>query len=201
MAVFLLFCCKMLISYIFITMNGNIDMNKYLLLAVLLATLSACGKSGSDTSSGGATSDSATVKAIDFVTTQDDSPLKIDVALFDTPNAKEFLTTGKNPYIGNEEAIAKGKKVFQMYSCVACHGGNAEGAVATGLIGPNFKYAKNATNKGMFETIWHGTNGGMGAKGIGLMDPTDPKNGITPDETLKIIAWIRSQGTGVTGNE
>jgi hypothetical protein len=30
-----------------------------------------------------------------------------------------------------------------------------------------FKYAKNATNKGMFETIWNGTNGGMGAKGFG----------------------------------
>jgi len=27
----------------------------------------------------------------------------------------------------------------------------------------------------MFETVWHGTNGGMGAKGVGLMDPTDPK--------------------------
>ncbi|OGV77992.1 MAG: cytochrome C [Methylotenera sp. RIFCSPLOWO2_02_FULL_45_14] len=176
-------------------------MNKYLLLAVLLATLGACGKSGSDASSSGTTSDSAAVKAIDFVTTQDGTPLKIDVALFATPSAKEFLATGKNPYIGNDEAIAKGKKVFQMYSCVACHGGHAEGAVAPGLIGPNFKYAKNATNKGMFETIWHGTNGGMGAKGIGLMDPTDPKNGITPDETLKIIAWIRSMGTGITGNE
>jgi cytochrome c-L len=40
----------------------------------------------------------------------------------------------------------------------------------------------------------------MGAKGVGLMDPTDPKNGITPDELLKVIAWIRTQGT-VTGNE
>jgi len=47
----------------------------------------------------------------------------------------------------------------------------------------------------MFETVWHGTNGGMGAKGVGLMDPTDPKNGITPDELLKIIAWVRSMGS------
>lgn len=175
-------------------------MNKYLLLAALLAALGACGKSGSDASSSGSASDSAAVKAIDFVTTQDGAPLKIDATLFNTPDAKEFLSTGKNPYIGNEEAIAKGKKIFQLYSCVACHGGHAEGAVGPGLIGPNFKYAKNSTNKGMFETIWHGTNGGMGAKGIGLMDPTDPKNGITPDELLKVIAWIRSMGT-LTGNE
>jgi cytochrome c-L len=48
--------------------------------------------------------------------------------------------------------------------------------------------------------MWHGTNGGMGAKGKGLMDPTDPTNGITPDEALKVISWIRSHG-GVTGNE
>ncbi|MDO9206432.1 c-type cytochrome [Methylotenera sp.] len=176
-------------------------MNKYLLLTVLLATLGACDKSGSDASSGGSAPEAAAVKAIEFVATQDGAPIKIDAALFDTPAAKDFLATGKNPYIGNDEAIVKGKKVFQMYSCVACHGGHAEGAVATGLIGPNFKYAKNATNKGMFETIWHGTNGGMGAKGIGLMDPTDPKNGVTVDETLKVIAWIRSVSTGITGNE
>ena len=40
----------------------------------------------------------------------------------------------------------------------------------------------------------------MGAKGLGLMDPTDPKNGITPDEVLQVQSWIRSMGS-VTGNE
>jgi cytochrome c-L len=33
-----------------------------------------------------------------------------------------------------------------------------------------------------------------------LMDPSDPTNGIKPDDVLKVIAWIRSHG-GVTGNE
>lgn len=175
-------------------------MNKTKFGIVVLLTLvgsSACGKGDS---AGGGSSAGSDVKAIEFVTTQDGSPLKIDTALFDTPAAKEFLATGKNPYIGNEEAIAKGKKIFQLYSCTQCHGADAKGQVGPGLIGPTFKYPKNASNKGMFETIWHGTNGGMGAKGVGLMDPTDPKNGITPDELLKVIAWIRSQG-GVTGNE
>ncbi|MDP1657966.1 MAG: cytochrome c [Methylotenera sp.] len=176
-------------------------MNKYLFLTVLLAALGACGKSGSDATSSDSATESVAVKAIEFVATQDGAPIKIATALFDTPAAKEFLVTGKNSYVGNDEAIIKGKKVFQMYSCVACHGGHAEGAVGPGLTGPNFKYAKNSTNKGMFETIWHGTNGGMGAKGIGLMDPTDPKNGITADELLKVIAWIRSVSTGITGNE
>jgi len=127
-----------------------------------------------------------------FVATQDGSPLNIDPKLFDTPAAKEFLETGKNPYVGNAEAAAKGKKIFQLYSCTQCHGPDAKGQVGPGLLGPTFRYPKDATNKGMFETIWAGTNGGMGAKGKGLMDPTDPNNGLMPDEILKIMAWVRS---------
>ncbi len=169
-----------------------------LALVLVLLALSACGKKDSSTAGTDASDSGAT--AIQFLTTQDDKPLVIDAKLFDTPAAKEFLATGKNPYIGNAEAVAKGKKIFQLYSCTQCHGADAKGQVGPGLIGPTFKYPKNATNKGMFETIWHGTNGGMGAKGVGLMDTTDPKNGITPDELLKVIAWTRSMG-GVTGNE
>lgn len=164
-----------------------------LVLALMLSALVACSKSpGGATGTPAASSDGP---SISLVTTQDSAPLIIDKALFDTPAAKEFLATGKNPYIGNAEAAAKGKKVFQLYSCTQCHGPEAKGQVGPNLTGPDFRYPKDATDKGMFETVWHGTNGGMGAKGIGLMDPTDPKNGITPDELLKIIAWIRSQGT------
>ena len=168
-----------------------------ILLSMLMAVLTACnsGTTTSTTEGGAADSTTASVgKSIEFVDTQEGKPLVIDAALFDTPAAKEFLATGNNTYIGNEEAIAKGKKVFQLYSCTQCHGPEAKGQVGPGLTGPNYKYPKNATDKGMFETVWHGTNGGMGAKGVGLMDPTDPKNGITPDELLKIIAWVRSMG-------
>jgi cytochrome c-L len=177
-------------------------MSKTKLALVLLAIsigLGACGKGGSS-ASGDASAPEAGGKMIEFVTTQDGKPLVIDPALFSTPAAKEFMTTGKNPYIGNAEAIAKGKKVFQLYSCTQCHGPEAKGQVGPGLVGPDYKYPKDITNKGMFETVWHGTNGGMGAKGIGLMDPSDPKNGITPDELLQIIAWVRSM-SNVTGNE
>lgn len=137
---------------------------------------------------------------IQLVATQDGAPLNIKPELFDTPAAKEFLKTGKNIYVGDAEAIKGGKKKFNLYSCVACHGGHGEGAVAPGLIGPGFKYAKNATNKGMFETIWHGTNGGMGAKGLGLMLPDDPTEGLKVDDLLKVIAFIRSHSK-ITGNE
>lgn len=169
-------------------------------LAVLLCVLAlgACGKKDAGTTGTEAAADSG--KAIEFVATQDDKPIVIDAKLFDTPAAKEFLATGKNPYIGNAEAIAKGKKIFQLYSCTQCHGPEAKGQVGPGLTGPTFKYPKDATNKGMFETIWHGTNGGMGAKGVGLMVPGDNTQGIKPDEVLQVIAWVRSMGS-ITGNE
>ena len=179
-------------------------MNSKLALAMIiaLASLTACNQndSGPDTSAASGDAAASSGKAIQFVKTQDGSPLEIKHELFDTPAAKEFLATGKNPYVGNEDAIKEGKKIFQLYSCTQCHGADAGGQVGPALTGPNYNYAKDATNKGMFETVWNGTNGGMGAKGKGLMDPTDPNNGISPDELLKVIAWVRSHGEA-TGTE
>lgn len=167
------------------------------LAALIVCGVVACSKGGNSSGSGSAAAEG---KMLQFVATQDGSPLQIKPELFDTPAAKEFAATGKNPYIGNQEAIDKGKKLFQLYSCTQCHGGDAQGQTGPSLHGPDFRYAKDATNKGMFETIWHGTNGGMGAKGKGLMDPSDPTNGLMPDEVLKIQAWIRTHGK-TTGNE
>lgn len=169
-----------------------------MVVVCLISGLIGCNKAEE-----GATGTKATASgnSIAFVTTQDGSPLEIKADMFDTPAAKEFMASGKNSYIGNPEAIEKGKKLFQMYSCTQCHGGDAQGQTGPSLHGPDFKYAKDATNKGMFETIWHGTNGGMGAKGKGLMDPTDPTNGLSVDEVLKIQAWVRSHNTSLTGNE
>lgn len=170
--------------------------------AVMSFGMYGCEKGGSDAGGGGnKAAEGGSAKMVEFVTTQDGSPMPIKPELFDTPAAKEFASTGKNPYIGQQEAIDKGKKLFQMYSCTQCHGGDAQGQTGPGLHGPDFKYAKDATNKGMFETIWHGTNGGMGGKGKGIMDPSDPNNGLSPDEVLKIIAWIRNHNPSLTGNE
>ena len=177
-------------------------------LGLMLLALVACNKT-STSASGSTDAPSSTAEApaaasgnsISFVDTQEGKPLIIDAALFVTPAAKEFLATGKNIYVGNEEGIAKGKRVYGLYSCSQCHGPEGKGQVGPGLVGPTFKYPKNATNKGMFETVWHGTNGGMGAKGIGLMVAGDNTQGITTDELLQVIAWIRTKGDGTTGNE
>ncbi len=168
---------------------------------VLIAGLTACNKNESSGAAGDSGAAASGGEAIKFVKTQDGSPLEIKHELFDTPAAKEFLTSGKNPYVGKDDAIKEGKKIFQLYSCTQCHGPEAGGQVGPALTGPNYNYAKDATNKGMFETVWNGTNGGMGAKGKGLMDPSDANNGISPDELLKVIAWIRSHNPSLTGNE
>jgi cytochrome c-L len=129
-----------------------------------------------------------------FVDTKTGQPLKLDASIFNTEQSKKFLSTGQNPYTGDQGAIASGKKLYQTYSCGQCHGANAQGQTAGGLTGPRYNHAKSADDKGMFEIIWAGTNGGMSGKGKGVMDPGDHSNGLSPDETLKVIAWIRSQG-------
>lgn len=133
----------------------------------------------------------APASAADFVDTKDGKPLNIKP---DTEQFKKFMATGQNPYIGDQAAIAQGQKLYQLYSCAQCHGAQAQGQTAGGLTGPKLNHAKSATDKGMFEIIWAGTNAGMSGKGRGVMDPSNPNNGLSPDEVLKLIAWVRSQG-------
>ena len=139
------------------------------------------------------------VTNIKLVKTTDGSEIKFpEKALVGTDAEKEFLKSGKNIYVGDAKAEADGKKRYNMWSCTQCHGPTAKGQVGPGLTGPKYNYAKDATNKGMFETIWAGTNGGMGAKGYGLMAAED---GVTVDELLKIIAFVRSHNKDLSGNE
>lgn len=134
--------------------------------------------------------------AISLTSTADGKPIEIPASQAETPAAKEFLNSGKNTYLGNADAIKAGKKVFQLYSCTACHGAKGEGAVGPNLIDDKWNYAKNVDDKGIFETIWAGTAGGMGAKGKGLMQADDPTQGLTVDEMLKVVAFIRSNAVG-----
>jgi cytochrome c-L len=138
-------------------------------------------------------------ETIKFVKTTDNSEIKFPKeALVGTDAEKEFFATGKNIYVGDAEAIKMGKKRYNLWSCTQCHGPTAKGQVGPGLTGPKYNYAKDTTNKGMFETIWAGTNGGMGGKGYGIMAADD---GVTVDELLKIIAFVRSNSKDLTGNE
>ena len=132
-----------------------------------------------------------------LVSTKDNSPLPIKATDKDTPEAKQFLETCINPYTklyANDPEKAKaGKKKFGLYSCTQCHGPNGDGQVAVAITDDRWQYAKHTTDKGMFETIAGGSNGGMFAwhqqvSGNPELLPTD--------DILKIIGWLRTSYKG-----
>jgi cytochrome c-L len=135
--------------------------------------------------------------ACNLVSTKDGSALPIHAVDEDTPEAKYFLETCVNPYtkkfVSDPEAAKAGKKLFGFWSCTQCHGGNAGGQTGPSITDATWQYAKHVTDKGMFETIAGGTNGGM---------PTwhnqaagNPEL-LKTDEILKIMGWLRSMYAG-----
>jgi len=132
-----------------------------------------------------------------LVSTKDGSPLAIKPVETDTPEAKQFLATCVNPYTkkyaADAEAAKAGKKKFGFYSCTQCHGANAGGQVGPSITDDRWQYSKHVTDKGLFETIAGGSNGGMFAwhqqvAGNPELVPTD--------DILKIIGWLRTQYKG-----
>jgi cytochrome c-L len=148
--------------------------------------------------------------ACELVSTIDSKPLAIKATDADSADAKEFLETCNNPYTkkfaADAEAAKVGKKVLSLNGCTGCHGGKLEGIMAPslskgggqGAYDQKWVYAKNATDKGMFETISAGTPGTSG----GVMSIWNKSlenhvgDGLTNDEILKAIAYIRTQYKG-----
>ncbi len=106
----------------------------------------------------------------------------------DTPAVRQFKETGKNPYNKDPEAIAEGFKLARASACTHCHGGDLSGFLAPNLTTANWRYPRDATDKGMFQTLYFGTNGGMAAWG--------KLGSLTEDEILKVIAFLRSKYRG-----
>jgi cytochrome c-L len=98
----------------------------------------------------------------------------------DTPAVKKFMETGVDPYVEMPGCLGKGEEIY-LESCSGCHGHIGEGKVGPGLNDSYWTYPKNATDKGIFETIFGGANGMMGPHGQDL----------TMDDIMHLIAWIR----------
>ncbi len=99
----------------------------------------------------------------------------------DTGAVKEFKETGKNPYNGDPEAIKKGGDLY-LSACSGCHGHDAEGKLGPGLADDYWTYPKNATDKGLFETLYEGAQGMMGPQ----------RGNLSIDEMLLIMSWMRN---------
>ncbi len=134
--------------------------------------------------------------ACNLVKTTDGSPLGVKGVDTDTPQAKEFLETCINPYTKvfakDAEAAKAGKKKFGFYSCTQCHGPNGGGQVGPAITDSTWQYAKHVTDKGIFETIAGGSNGGMFAWHNQLGNPEN----LSTDDILKIVGWLRTQYKG-----
>lgn len=132
-----------------------------------------------------------------FVSTKDGSPLVIKAVDTDTPEAKEFLETCKNPYtkrfVSDAEAAKAGKKKFGFWSCTQCHGGNAGGQTGPSITDANWQYSKHISDKGMFETIAGGSNAGMPVWHAQVAGNPEL---LPTDDILKIIGWLRSMYAG-----
>jgi cytochrome c-L len=147
-----------------------------------------------------------------LVSTIDNSPLAIKATDTDTPQAKEFLETCVNPYTkayAKDPAAAKaGRKVYTFNNCMGCHGGKLEGVMAPslskntqggqGAFDSKWAYAKSATDKGMFEVIAAGTPGVSGGTMFVWHNqlPGHTGDGLSTDEILKVVAYIRSEYKG-----
>lgn len=100
----------------------------------------------------------------------------------ETEAVKEFKATGKNPYAANEKALADGKKLYETH-CQACHMPDGSGRMGPSLIDGTWIRERAATDVGMFEIIYGGASGAM---------QSFARRGMTQDEMLRIIAYVRS---------
>ncbi|MCI0655046.1 MAG: cytochrome c(L), periplasmic [Methylococcaceae bacterium] len=125
---------------------------------------------------------------ITFTHTIEGVPLDLSVAkqvdpskLFDPKAFEAFKQTGSNPYNCNNQAIEAGHNLF-LSACSGCHGHEAEGKIGPGLADDYWTYPQNATDKGLFETLFGGAQGMMGPQYVNL----------GADDMLLIMAWVRS---------
>lgn len=103
----------------------------------------------------------------------------------ETEAVKTFKQTGHNPYNENKDKITEGESLFST-ACSGCHGHHAEGKLGPGLADDYWTYPANATDPGLFSSIYGGLQGMMG-----------PQSGhLTQDEILIIMSWIRSMYKG-----
>ena len=114
----------------------------------------------------------------------DNSPLAVTPRPneVETEAVKRFKETGKNAYLGDEQALAEGKKLYRV-ECQACHLPDGAGRIGPTLIADAWKYERAATDVGMFEILYGGASGSM---------QSFARRGMTQDQMLKLIAYVRS---------
>jgi mono/diheme cytochrome c family protein len=107
------------------------------------------------------------------------------------------IGTIHNPYTGNADMIAEGKKVFFGKSCNGCHGGGGGGGMCPSL--KNVVWVYGSDDDTLFRLIALGSQG-LQAKGYvrkgqeNVVGPMPPFGGLIKDddEEFKLIAFLHS---------
>jgi cytochrome c-L len=122
--------------------------------------------------------------AVEFLDALDDSPIDMSPIKGEvfTDAVKSFQETGKNPYIGNADAIAAGKTLYDA-NCQVCHKPDGSGGMGPSLIDDTYVNKRANTDVGLFEVIHSGA--------AGAMRPFS-KRGVTQDQILQVIAYIHT---------
>jgi len=113
----------------------------------------------------------------------DNSPLDVSAKSGEvfTDQVIQFRTTGQNPYRGNADALAQGKKFYTEF-CESCHLPDGSGRIGPSLIEDFHVHDRIKTDVGLFEIVFGG--------GFGAMQPFSKR--MTQDEILKVMAYVRT---------
>ncbi|HET6467534.1 MAG TPA: cytochrome c [Geminicoccaceae bacterium] len=127
----------------------------------------------------------ATAQQIEFRHPLDNEPLEVPLPEGDklTEAVAEFHRTGQNLHVGDEQAIAAGKRIYARW-CQACHMPDGSGRMGPSLIDEVYNHPRTNTDVGMFEIIYAG--------GTGAMQAFHPR--LSQDEILQVIAYIHELG-------
>jgi cytochrome c-L len=111
------------------------------------------------------------------------NPIKLNLYPNETVSAKaiQFQKSGKNPYLGDKDAVATGRALYDQW-CAACHLADGTGRIGSNLVDAQVTYPRVANDVGMFEAIYSGASGAMQSFG----------NRLTQDEILRMMAFIDS---------
>lgn len=125
----------------------------------------------------------AAAATLNFTNTITGQPLDLSDAApegRDTRAVKHFVQTGENLYNEHAQCLPEGRELY-LSACSGCHGQVAEGKLGPGLNDSYWTYPKNATDQGLFETLFGGASGQMG-----------PMYGaLNLNEMLLAMAWVR----------
>ena len=100
----------------------------------------------------------------------------------ETDAVRTFKRSGLNPYIGQPQAIAEGRSLYEA-RCQACHLRDGKGRIGPSLVTDEPSYSRALTDVGLFEIIYGGASGSMQPFSL---------QGLRQDNILKVMAYIRT---------